>query len=39
VTRIVYALVLLMGTVVASIMLAPGLADELGKVHVTVVSS
>ena len=32
VTRIVYALVLLVGTVVACIMLAPGLADELGKV-------
>jgi len=32
VTRIVYALVLLMGTIVACIMLAPGLADELGKV-------
>lgn len=32
VTRIVYALVLLAGTIVACIMLAPGLADELGKV-------
>ena len=32
VTRIVYALVLLVGTIVACIMLAPGLADELGKV-------
>jgi len=32
VTRIVYALVLLMGTIVACIMLAPGLADELRKV-------
>lgn len=31
-TRIVYALVLLVGTIVACIMLAPGLADELGKV-------
>lgn len=31
-TRIVYALVLLVGTIVACIMLAPGLADELAKV-------
>jgi len=34
VTRIVYALVLLLGTIVACVMLAPGLADELGKVWV-----